>query len=337
MHMKGLSFLTALCLLTAGIFGGCQSAEVKDTATAAQETSIVVTDSRGVDVTVPFPAQRIVCTLNSGLNDLYMLGAGDRVVGIDKWTYDTTAVYEVMSQIDPRIKNKSIPAVDGNVEAIIALNPDVVVMWAENPEIAALEAQGIPVIGMQINNFDQVYDKLRLMAEITGTMERADAIIEHCTQKQMDLNSILVEIPTASLKSSLFMWSEGQFAGSNSTGNSILEQSGLRNAAAEVEQENFTATMEQIVNWNPDVLVMWHSNALDPQDMLANSQWQDIAAVQNKAVLELPSNFYCDLWTVKYLNSIQIIALSFYPEYFTDMNLSAEEEAFIEFLYGQKL
>lgn len=338
MYAQNMRKIGALCFLTVlcGLFlCACQAGEVIQEEIAGE--TVTVTDSRCVEVTVPYPCKRIVCTLNSALNDLYMLGASDAVVGIDQWTYNTGAVYAVTSKIDGRVADKSLPAVDGSVENIAALNPDVVVLWAESEEIPALEARGISVIGMQINDFDQVNGKLELLGAITGKEDRAAEIIAYCDEKLADLEETLSRIPESDKKPSLFMWGEAQYAGNDSTGNSILLKSGLTNVASSVALENFPATMEQIIDWNPDALVMWNSDALDPDDIKNDSLWKDVAAVQNDAVLELPSNFYCDLWTVKYLNSINIIAHTFYPELFENKDILAEEAAFIKFLYNMEL
>jgi len=218
--IKALSLMIIVCVFALSLVA-CQEAVVAPEQEVRE--TITVVDSRGVSVTVPFPVERIVCTLNSGLNDLYMLGAGHMVVGIDQWTYDTAAVFEIMAQIDDRIRDRSIPAVDGSPENIIALNPDVVVLWAESPEIDALEAQGIPVIGMQINDFDQVFWKLEVLAKITDTTERFEEIKAYCEKLLQDIDATLDQIPDGSHRTSIFMWGEGQFAGGDSTGSDILK------------------------------------------------------------------------------------------------------------------
>jgi len=102
-------------------------------------------------------------------------------------------------------------------------------------------------------------------------------------------------------------------------------------------QENFSATMEQIIAWNPETVVMWHSEAITPQDIINDGRWRDVAAASNEEIIMLPSNFYCDLWTVKYINSIQIIAGMFYSEIFTGFDAETKQAEFIEFLYGKRL
>ena len=147
---KALSVLLAAALflsLSAGL-AGCQKGQVAASASpdasaaASADTKISVTDSRGKTVEFDNPAEKIVCLLNSGLNDLEMLGEADKVVGLDAWTYTNAVTYNVLSKLDSRIASKEIPAVDDNMEKIISLAPDVVIIWAQdNDKIATLESQ----------------------------------------------------------------------------------------------------------------------------------------------------------------------------------------------------
>ena len=74
---KALSVLLAAALflsLSAGL-AGCQKGQVAASASpnASADTKISVTDSRGKTVELDKPAEKIVCLLNSGLNDLEMI------------------------------------------------------------------------------------------------------------------------------------------------------------------------------------------------------------------------------------------------------------------------
>ncbi|MDK2789413.1 MAG: iron complex transport system substrate-binding protein, partial [Epulopiscium sp.] len=159
-------------------------AEVKQNE-ETKSTTVKIIDSRGKEVEVNYPAKKIVCLLNSGLNDLYMLGAKDQVIAIDKWTYDTKDVFELTAQIDERVKNKSLPAIDKNIEEIVGMNPDVVVMWAgQEDDIKTLEDKGVKVVGIQVDNFEQVYTKMEILGKISGKENRAAEIIDY-TKKEL--------------------------------------------------------------------------------------------------------------------------------------------------------
>lgn len=332
---KIVSLIIMICF--AVIFAtACQKAKVENTQTP-KSTTVQVTDSRGKVIEVNYPAKKIVCLLNSGLNDLYMLGAKDQVIAIDKWTYDTKEVYDLTAQIDERVKNKTLPAIDKNIEEIVGMNPDVVVMWAgQKDDIKTLEDKGVKVIGIQVDNFDQVYTKLDILGKISGKEKRAAEIIDYTKKQLQDIDNKLKSIDESKKPSAMFVWgpSKLDIAGSNSTGDSIIKMSGAKNSAADVKEEHIVAKMEQVVKWNPESIIMWNINDLNPEDYIKDPQWSNIKAVKNKMVVELPHPFYCDLWTVKYAYSVNCIAKTLYPDLFKDTDLEKTKTDMLKELYN---
>jgi len=332
---KIIALFTMICIM-AILAVGCQKAEVKQNE-ETKSTTVKIIDSRGKEVEVNYPAKKIVCLLNSGLNDLYMLGAKDQVIAIDKWTYDTKDVFELTAQIDERVKNKSLPAIDKNIEEIVGMNPDVVVMWAgQEDDIKTLEDKGVKVVGIQVDNFEQVYTKMDILGKISGKENRAAEIIDYTKKELQNIKNKIKAIDESEKPSSLFVWgpSKLDIAGSNSTGDSIIKMSGAKNSAADINEEHIVAKMEQVVNWNPDFIIMWNIKDLDPDDYFKDAQWSNINAIKNKAVVELPHPFYCDLWTVKYIYSVNIIAKTLYPDLFKDADIEKTKADMLKKLYN---
>lgn len=334
---RKIAFILALLMVISFSLTACQSGDVDEETEGAQTKTIV--DSRGKSVEIEYPADNVVCLLNSGLNDLYMLGAAEVVTGIDQWTYDNEITYNLLKQVDERIANKTLPAVDNNVEKIISMKPDAVVIWAGNEEqIKALEDQGVKVIGIQVNNFDEVYTKMEIMGQIVGKEDRAQEIIDYTKAQLADIDDKTDTLTEDQKKSGIFVWgaSKLDLAGSTSTGNSLLELCGVSNKAGEIDEEHFVAKMEDVISWNPDTIVMWNVADLDPRDYFDDSQWADITAVQDKSVYEIPDEltFYCDLWTVKYAYALKYMAKNIYPDLFKDMDLETEKSDMVKTLYN---
>lgn len=332
---KIITLSTIICILVMFVTA-CQKAEVQNSPTTKNST-IKVTDSRGKEVEVNYPAKRIVCLLNSGLNDLYMLGAKDQVIAIDKWTYDTKEVYDFTSQIDERVKSKTLPAIDKNIEEIVGMQPDVVVMWAgQKDDIKTLEDKGVKVIGIQVDNFEQVYTKINILGKISGKEKRAAEIIDYTKKELENINNKLKSIEQTKKTSALFVWGPTKLdiAGSNSTGDSIIKMSGSKNSAAEVKEEHFVAKMEDVIKWNPEAILMWNINDLNPEDYFKDTQWSNVKAIQEKKVVELPHPFYCDLWTVKYVYSVNFMTKTLYPDLFKDINLEKSKTDMLKKLYN---
>ena len=106
----------------------------------AQAQGVQLTDDRGRRVQLAQPPQRIVSLLPSLAESVCALGACERLVGVDRYTNWPESV-------------KKLPQVGGgldpNIEAIVALRPDVVLMAASSRAAERLLALGIPVLALE--------------------------------------------------------------------------------------------------------------------------------------------------------------------------------------------
>lgn len=129
-------------------------------AMAAQ--AIVVTDERGVSVDLPKPPQRIVTLLPSLTESVCTLGACDRLVGVDRysnWPAPVRALPQVGGGIDP------------NVEAIVALKPDVVLLAKSSRVTERLETLGVKVVVLEPRNHADVRRVLDTLDRMLGTSD----------------------------------------------------------------------------------------------------------------------------------------------------------------------
>ncbi|MGJ7508861.1 ABC transporter substrate-binding protein [Variovorax sp. GT1P44] len=127
-------------------------------AVAAQ--AIVVTDERGVRVDLPTPPKRIVTLLPSLTESVCTLGACDRLVGVDRysnWPDSVRALPQLGGGIDP------------NVEAIVALKPDVVLLAKSSRVTERLEALGLKVLVLEPKNHADVRRVLDALGLVLGT------------------------------------------------------------------------------------------------------------------------------------------------------------------------
>lgn len=122
--------------------------------------AIVVTDERGVSVDLPKSPQRIVTLLPSLTESVCTLGACDRLVGVDRysnWPAPVRALPQVGGGIDP------------NVEAVVALKPDVVLLAKSSRVTERLEALGVKVVVLEPKNHGDVRRVLDTLGRILGT------------------------------------------------------------------------------------------------------------------------------------------------------------------------
>lgn len=129
-------------------------------------------------VEVPIPARRIVSLAPSVSENLWAIGAGDRVVGVSNVDNYPAAVAKL-----PRTGDFSRPS----IERIRVLRPDVVLVESSTADRAAIDALQarlkILVFAYQSRRFDDVPRQLALLGRITGTPSGAQKIIRVMTAK----------------------------------------------------------------------------------------------------------------------------------------------------------
>jgi iron complex transport system substrate-binding protein len=91
-------------------------------------------------------------------------------------------------------------------------------------------------------------------------------------------------------------------------------------------------SMEDIVRWNPDVILVGRQYPLDL--VLKDERWADIAAVRNGRVISSPEGvFYWDGGPEGVL-LMEFLAKLLHPEWFTDVDMAAEVKDYYARFYG---
>jgi iron complex transport system substrate-binding protein len=327
-----------LILLLVVVFLGCNNNNQNDKKTKKGNISVV--DFRGKELVFEKPAERIVCLIESALTGIYMLNAENKIVGISTNVYNDNVALQY-ANLDERIKNKKIPAPGNwdfvNIESVIALKPDLVIMWSSQEEsIHSIESKGIPVYGVMLKSTNDVYKEILDLGKLTGNQERADTIIQY-TKDELNKISEANKKVIKEKKKVYFMWSQGplETSGTNSTVNELITLAGAKNACTSPD-EHLVVNLEKVIDWNPEIIVMWYNADKDPADIIKLSGWNNIKAIKDRKVFELPSVFYCDLWTLKFQYAVKLVSLWCYPEQFNVYDLENEKQQMMYQLYGKK-
>lgn len=326
-----------LIVIISAAYTGCRPGRAKLVGSAS---AIQVTDFRNKEITLSKPASRIICLIESGLSGLYMLRAENQVIGVSSAIYNESASAQYAA-LDERIRNKELPA-PGNwdfvsIENIVALQPDLVIIWASQTEsIQSIEEHGIPVYAVFLQSFEDVYKEIRDFGALTGKSQRADSLIAYTKTEIGKLKSIR-KSSNDKPKSVYFIWNQGllETAGTTSTVNELIELAGAKNSCT-IEQEHAVVNKERLFDWDPDLMVMWSNPSKSPEDILSLSEIQQLKAIQEKQVYELPSAFLCDLWTLKFPYAAKMLAKWCYPATYSGLNLDDEKRKILLTLYGQK-
>ena len=125
--------------------------------------ALQVTDDRGLTVTFARSPQRIVSLLPSLTESVCALGQCLRLVGVDRYSNFPESV-----QALPQVGG----GLDPNLEAVIALKPDVVLMATSAAVGERLQSLGIKVIALEPKTHADVR---RVLDAIGGLLEVSDA------------------------------------------------------------------------------------------------------------------------------------------------------------------
>ncbi len=304
------------------------------------DCKITVTDFRGKQIGLNEHPAHVVCLIESALSGFYMLHAENSIVGVSSNIYDSD-VFPQYAVLDGRIRNKTLPA-PGNwdfvsIENIVALKPDLVVMWASQAEsIETIEAKGIPVYAVMLESIADVYKEISDLGKITGTEQRADSLIQY-TKSQVSVFLASADKKDSEKQKVYFMWAQGplETSGTKSTVNELIRLAGAKNACT-LPDEHVIVNLEKVIEWNPDVIVMWYNANKCPADIMNLSGWENMNAVKNKRVYELPSVFMCDLWTLKFQYAVKLLHTWCYASESAAINLEKEKANMLQFLYSPK-
>ena len=245
-----------------------------------------IVDDLGRTVTVDSPPSRIVALVPSITDLILALGEGDRLVA--RTRYDTDA------------RLAALPAVGGgldpNIEAIIALRPDLVVVWpgADQPLIGQLDAAGIAVYGAGSQSLEDQERHTRQIGRLLGVEARADSLLAHLDSSFAALATALAGVPVVS---ALYVaWHDPPMTtGPGTFVDSIMSVAGGRNIFDDATSDWPQVNMEEIVSRDPDVLILPVPVTGDSGAIAWVHQtpgWRDLRAVRTGRVLLVDSELF---------------------------------------------
>lgn len=358
-------FLVA-CL--AGIhLTGCGKAPLEPQTTPAatssaipeREGSVTVTDHAGRQVTVAQEPKKVVIT------DIYplasvltvYLGSANSIMAMEPVSMNA-AKNGILGQLYPEILNVNTSIMDGediNIEAIAALEPDVIFYNAGNAkEAEKFENAGLTAIGVSATSWEydclKTYDAwIALLDQIYPQHARknklASRVDEYGNAVYGAIQSRIKNLNSQDKQKVLFLYryDENMMVTSSSKffGQWWCDSIGAVNVAQDVpaENKNATITMEQVYEWNPDVIIMTNFTKTQPEDLYANAigsdDWSGIKAVQDHRVYKMPLGIYRTYTPgADTPMTLEWLAQAVYPDLFKDVNVRRDVSAYYKELYG---
>lgn len=136
---------------------------------APAPAAAAVVDDEGHALTLAAPARRIVSLAPHLTELLFAAGAGARVVGTSEWSDFPPPARQI-----PRIGDSALL----DLERIVALRPDVVIVWRNGSpaqQLHRVAAAGLPVYASESRSLAHIAHTLRQFGRLAGTEGVAEA------------------------------------------------------------------------------------------------------------------------------------------------------------------
>ena len=267
--------------------------EVEETQPEAEEPvasafPVTVTDQAGRTVTIEAEPQSIVSGYYISTSLLIALDQEDKLVGIEAKA-DKRPIYRLSAPQLIDLPNVGT-AKEFDLEGCAALEPDLVILPIKlQNAVPTLEELGLTVLLVNPETQELLDEAVELVSTATGSTAQAQALADFSAQQQAWLEETLAdaEAPSVYLAGNSSMLST---AGSAMYQNDMITAAGGANVAADITDTYWVEVdYEQLLAWNPDYIILASDADYTCEDVLADPNLADCAAVVNGNVYQMPN------------------------------------------------
>jgi len=302
MNRVFLAVVTIIVILIAGIAGAFVYLGADNENEVTGE--IVVTDWRGVNVTFDGYPQRIVSLGASFTEILFAIGAGDQLVGVDKYSdYPPAALEKVNVGSGYTL----------NVEAVMALDPDCVICWGyQTDTIEALEGLGVPVLVYYPGSISEIMWTILSIGNATGRQAAAQELVSGMQQIVDQITTSLQNLTEDEKPKVYFELRSGKSVGPGSITNELIRLAGGINIYGNATTKYPQPSSEYIIAQNPDIIIIEDQSDKTNADIASQEGWETITAVKNKAIYRIDGDLVST--SPRVVEALETFAHWFHPD-----------------------
>ena len=282
-----------------------------------------VTDDSGKQVLLPARVDRIADAWYAHHSLLMTLGAGGEIVATVNHPESQPWMFHIQPSLNQAL---SVKGTTFNAESLLAMRVDVVFVSAGNRDAVALRQAGLPVVEMKFTDFDSMKHSLRTTAQVLGTPQaakRAEDYIHYLDNHLQTIASKTVSLNVQQRPRVLHIQSLDPLKvdGSDTLIDQWIRAAGGRNAADGLKGNMQSVSAEQLLAWQPDVIIL-AASAGDISTSAYASQFALLDAVKRGRVWRNPAGvFPWDRYGTETALQIQWAAQKLHPALFPDLNM----------------
>lgn len=352
-------------IASAGVLAGCGNVKktedtvVTESTVEAEENAAetrVVVDHAGNEVYLPAKIERIAITTITPLPSVYCLfdGSAEKLVGMSPSSM-AAAENSLLADVIPGLTDIPTGFMSGNevnIEELLAMEPDVVFYReGSGDEYEKLSAAGIPAVAFSVSQWGSdsiaTFEAwVKLLGEVLGEEDKAAGIADYGREMYDRIQERLASAENLEKPSVLWLYkyADGTIttSGNSHFGEWWADATGAVNAASDIEGSDVEINMEQIYEWNPDMIYITNFVPYLAEDLQNNAieehDWSVVRAVQEGKVYKCPLGMY--RWYPPSSDTPMMLlwlAKTNHPELFEDMDLEAEMKTYYERFYNVEL
>jgi len=239
---------------------------------AETQYPLTVKDDTGFELTLQQAPTAVVSLAPSETETLYAIGAGEQVVGVDEYSN-----FPEEAATKAKIGDMAV-----NIEAVAALNPDLVVASSSmNFEaIEQLRALNISVYATDPLTYDAVVAKIEMLGKIMNKQSEAAKVAQHM---QSVKEQVVASVKDAPAKKVYLEFAAGWTVGTGTFLDELITLAGGQNIAGS-QAGWFEVSAETVVTENPEIII-YPVLGEEPNPILAAIEsrpgWEAIDAMKN--------------------------------------------------------
>jgi len=253
----------------------------------------------------PHTPQRIVSLIPTVTEELYLLGAGDKIVGV--------TVY-CQRPPEAQTKEKVGTVIDANIEKIIELRPDLVIAspLADHRQIEKLRNLDIEVkIFPEARDFNALCKNFVTLSRLLGREQKAEEIIE---KARSELGAIKNAI-AGFAKSRVFVQIGANplfTAKRDSFINDLIECAGGINIGSDAKTGIYSR--EEVIKRNPDIILIVTMGIVGEKEKEVWLRYKTVAAAKNRSIFTVDSYSVCSPTPLSFVETLKEFVRIFHAQ-----------------------
>jgi iron complex transport system substrate-binding protein len=236
---------------------------------------------------MPAYPSRIVCLTEETTETLYLLGEGDRVVGVSGYT---------VRPPEARKKPRVSAFIHARYDKIEALKPDLILGFSDlQGDIAAdLIKRGYPVMVFNQRSVAEILQMIRMVGALVGRAVEADALAASMDRGLEDIRASAARFP---VRPRVYFeeWDDPLISGIQWV-EELVEIAGGDPIFPELRDKKLgkdrIVTPEAVIARMPVVIVAsWCGKAVRVPKITSRPGWNEVPAVRNGHVYEIKSSY----------------------------------------------